>query len=391
MSAWSRFRGPNGTGIGAGTGFPHDGPVRGVAWETALPGDGHSSSIEFEDRIITTVADESRGSAFVVSLEARNGRLAWKSPLRWPGGNRHRFNAAVSSTPVAGNRRIHVFTADPGESRLTTFDTAGNVLWERPLGPCSTQHGGGTSPILVGDSVVVPVEPDHGKGAIWCLDARSGATRWKRERESSDAPYATPMVRRGLSGDEIVLVSTAWGVTALDPRTGATQWESGGFFRQRCVGSPIETRDGILATSGSGGGERKAVLVRPPGKDSRDASVVWTLTRGTSYVPTPVLADGKIVFWGDNGMVHVVDPKDGTTVWQERAGGNFFASPVVANSRVWNVSTSGDLVSFAVGAGNPEFTRIAFGGETHATLAVSRAGLIVRTRGRLFCIRDRAH
>lgn len=389
MADWARFRGENGTGIGIGARFPYDGPVSGVVWETPLPGIGHSSPIAVDGRIYLTTADAVRRIVFVVAMSARDGRVAWQSPVRWPAGNRHRFNAPASSTPVAGNGRIHVFTADSERSTLTTLDSSGKLLWERVLGACGTQHGGGTSPILFRDSVIVPVEPDQGNGAVWCFDARSGATRWKRERSSTDAPYATPMVRRGRSGDEIILASTSWGVTALNPVSGATMWESSGFFRQRCVGSPIETPLGIVATSGSGGGERKAVLVRPPSSDHPEPAVVWTLTRGTSYVPTPVLAGGRIIFWGDNGVVTVADPADGSTVWQERAGGNYFASPVVADSRVWNLSTTGDLVSFAVSETSPRFTRIAFGGETHASLAISQKRMLVRTGERLYCIGNR--
>jgi len=197
------------------------------------------------------------------------------------------------------------------------------------------------------------------------------------------------MVRHGRLGDEIIAVSTSWGVTALNPVSGATVWESGGFFRQRCVGSPIETPQGIVATSGSGGGERKAVLVRPPTAERPEPSVAWTLTRGTSYVPTPVFAGGRIIFWGDNGVVTVVAPTDGSTIWQERAGGNYFASPVVADSRVWNLSTTGDLVSFGVPETSPVFTRIAFGGETHASLAIAEKRMLVRAGERLYCIGNR--
>ena len=386
MPAWSRFRGDNGAGIGDGAGFP-SGPSKPLfAWECPLPGEGHSSPVVSDGQVFTTAADDSRRSAFLVRVDLKSGRIVWQVPIPYPTGDRHRFNAGASSTPVVGNGRVHVFTAGPDESTLTTFDFAGKRVWEHSLGGCKTQHGGGASPILVGSTVVIPVEPDHGAGSIWCLDSKTGSTVWKRSRMGADAPYSTPFVRKGLAGPEIVLTSTGWGVTALDPRDGATRWECGGLFRQRCVGSPIETPAGIVATSGSGGGDRKSVLVRPPTKDKPEPEVAWNMGRGTSYVPTPVLAGGSIVYWGDNGVVSAVDPFKGTLSWQERAGGNYFASPIVADSRVWNLSVEGDLVSFAVGADRPVFSRHSLGQESHATIALADNRMILRTRGRLFCL-----
>ena len=48
---WSRFRGPNGTGVIDTEALPlHFGPEENVVWKTALP-PGHSSSILTEKRI----------------------------------------------------------------------------------------------------------------------------------------------------------------------------------------------------------------------------------------------------------------------------------------------------------------------------------------------------
>ena len=387
---WNRFRGSNGTGVGSVRGLPTEISRRVFAWECPLPGEGHSSPVVHRNHVFVTAAVESSSSAFLVCVDAVTGKMAWKADIPYPKASRHRFNAAASSTPVVTDAGINVLAADTEQSRLLAFDIRGNLRWERDLGPLPTQHGGGASPVSIGKRVVVAISPDHRPGVLWCLDSRTGKTIWRKDQTSRDAPYSTPCFRRGQRGEELVFSSTSGGVWAIDPSSGAECWAMRDLFRERCVGSPIETPYGIVATSGSGGGERKAVMVMPPTKENVTPTVAWTLSRGTSYVPTPLLASDTIVFWGDNGVVTGVDPRNGQILWQQRAGGNYFASPVVADGRVWNLSAEGDLVWFSTGPAPTEFHRHPMGQGSHATIAFGSGRMFVRTHGRLLCIAGKA-
>ena len=70
---WSRFRGPNGSGISVSTRVPAEfGPDRNVIWKTELPF-GHSSPALTHDRIVLTAA---RGERLVtICLDRRSGRI----------------------------------------------------------------------------------------------------------------------------------------------------------------------------------------------------------------------------------------------------------------------------------------------------------------------------
>lgn len=51
---WSRFRGPNGTGLSTATNLPVEfGPEKSVVWKTALP-PGHSSPVLARNHIFVT-------------------------------------------------------------------------------------------------------------------------------------------------------------------------------------------------------------------------------------------------------------------------------------------------------------------------------------------------
>ena len=58
--AWSRFRGPNGSGVSTSTRLPTEfGPDKNVIWKVALPF-GHSSPALTRDRIFLTAARSDR-------------------------------------------------------------------------------------------------------------------------------------------------------------------------------------------------------------------------------------------------------------------------------------------------------------------------------------------
>src|SRR5438093_11148109 len=73
---WSRFRGPNGSGISTSRRLPTEfGPSTNVVWKTELPF-GHSSPALTHDRIFLTAA---RGQRLVtICLDRRSGRIIWE-------------------------------------------------------------------------------------------------------------------------------------------------------------------------------------------------------------------------------------------------------------------------------------------------------------------------
>ena len=75
---WSRFRGPNGSGISSATKVPIEfGPDKNLLWRLPLP-PGHSSPILYNDRIYLTGF---RGDALVtIAVDRTNGKILWERP-----------------------------------------------------------------------------------------------------------------------------------------------------------------------------------------------------------------------------------------------------------------------------------------------------------------------
>ena len=85
--------------------------------------------------------------------------------------------------------------------------------------------GEGTSPVLHGDALVVNWDHD-GESFITCLDAKTGADRWRVDRNESST-WATPLiVEQG--GVTQVVTSGKNRVRSYDLATGKLIWECGG-------------------------------------------------------------------------------------------------------------------------------------------------------------------
>src|SRR5438105_1212013 len=75
---WPRFRGPNGQGISTEKNLPLEWSVtNNIAWQTAIPGEGWSSPIVWNDRIFLTSAAENGTKCHVLCIDAKSGKVLW--------------------------------------------------------------------------------------------------------------------------------------------------------------------------------------------------------------------------------------------------------------------------------------------------------------------------
>ena len=155
---WSRFRGPNGTGVSSSAGLPTEfGPDRNVLWKTAVP-TGHSSPVLTRSRIFLTAHDHD--TLLVLGLDRATGRELWRRQVpRTRKGRLDGPNGPASPSPVTDGERVYAFFQDFG---LMALSTEGKELWRLPLGPFNQYYGFGASPILVDGTVILAVDQDSG-------------------------------------------------------------------------------------------------------------------------------------------------------------------------------------------------------------------------------------
>ena len=141
---WTRFRGPNGSGISNDTGFPVAfGKDENVLWRTPVR-PGKSSPVLTNHHIFLTASD--KGKLYTQCFERRSGKLLWERSVDRPHTEiANRLNHEAAITPVTDGENIYSFFKDFG---LVSYDSRGKLRWQTSLGPFINTQGLGASPIL---------------------------------------------------------------------------------------------------------------------------------------------------------------------------------------------------------------------------------------------------
>jgi outer membrane protein assembly factor BamB len=120
--------------------------------------------------------------------------------------------------------------------------------------------------------------------------------------------------------------------------------------------------------------------------------LLWSRARDASYVPAPVIHDGRLYFLRDSvGILNCVDAATGTERYlgQRLEGArSVHASPIVAAGRIYVTSREGTTV--VVDAG-PEFRLLAtntLDDVFDATPAFAGTQIFLRGRSHLYCLSE---
>jgi outer membrane protein assembly factor BamB len=385
---WTRFRGPNGSGVSEAATVPAKWEAGDVNWETRLPGAGHSSPVVWGDRIFLTSADEAKGERYLLCLDAKDGRERWRQAFGFAKHPKHKNNTYATSTPAVDADRVVVLWQSPQESALHALDLEGKPLWRHDLGGYKGNHGGGTSPVLHAGVVLLANDTD-GESFLLALDAATGKVRWKVPRIGDRACYATPCIlERPGREPEVVFTHSYRGITGVDLRTGRKLWEIDvfGTHEQRAIGSPVVFGDLVIGTSGFAASEKNVVAVRPDGDSAKE---VYRLQRQVPHIPTPLVYKGRLFLWSDAGIVTCADAATGNVLWQERVGGTYYGSPVCVGGKLFAVDQTGQVTVVAASDRFEVLARNPLKETARSTPAVSGGVLYVRTETRLVSVGGR--
>ena len=106
----------------------------------------------------------------------------------------------------------------------------------------------------------------------------------------------------------------------------------------RTVGSPASGDGMLVATCGQGGRGESMICVAPGGEGdagSNPLKYVRPKSQGVPYVPTPIIHNGRIYLWNDDGTFFLANLTDGKNITRERIGGQYFSSPVMVDGKLF--------------------------------------------------------
>ncbi len=382
---WTRFRGPDGTGIGLGESIPVSFSEADYLWNVKLPGPGHSSPVLWGNRLFVTCTHDANEQREVVCLDARSGETIWSTTMPFTPYRHNMRNSFAASTPAVDAEHVYINWISGGEFVALALDHAGNRIWRRTMGEFGARHGAGASPIAMNGLMILG--NDNMKTSFLAgLDGKTGETVWEITRNSKMTSYSTPAVFRPKNGPpEVVFLNEANGMTGIDPASGRKMWESDKLFTLKSVASPVVAGNIIFATAGSGGGGKESAALRL-GEKPTDPTVAWELNRSLPYVPTPIAIGEHLYIPSDGGVMTCVVAATGEQVWQKRLDGEFYASPVCVNGRIYNTTRDGKVIVLEAGPVYKVLAKNTLPERTDATPAIANGRMYIRTLNHLICI-----
>jgi len=383
---WTRFRGPNGSGISSAKTIPVSFDESDYHWNVELPGTGHSSPVLWGEKIFLTCNIEDEDQRSIVCLDANDGKVLWSRTEAFKPYPSHSLNNYAASTPALDAERLYVSWVSDTKLIILALDHQGEEVWRRTMDDYVSRFGAGASPIVIDGLVVVGNDHEGGYAFLLALDAKTGETRWKVPRKSGYASFITPTVYQPEGrAKELLFIGPTHGITGVDAATGKVNWEVNPDFSLKTVASPIVAGGLVFATAGQGGGGKESAVVRPGTADS-EAELVYRLEDDLPYVPMPITVGEHLYILSDSGTMTCLEPTTGNAVWQESISGTYFASPICVDGKLYCVSRQGDVVVLAA---SPEFKLLAesrLPEGSHATPAVADGRMYIRTYNRLICI-----
>ena len=364
---WPQWRGPSGQNHAApGATAPVAwSEAKGLAWNTPIPGRGHSSPTVVGERIYLTTADVAAETQSLLVLDRQSGRLL-KETVAHRGklpGEIHPNNSHASPTVACnGEHAFALFDNDFG-CWVTKFTLQGEKVWQRRVAgfdPQQYKFGFGSSPVIVGDLLVVATMYDGPDSGLYAISCDTGELAWKASRPQK-LSYSTP-ARFPAGGRTQLMLSGNYLLAAYEASTGDELWSTKGGTWATCGTMVWDTAAGLAFASG-GYPDTFTLAVKTDGSHE----VVWQESV-KCYEQSLLCTQGCVFAVADSGIAHCLRTTDGETLWRQRLGGSYSASPVLVDGRVYVTNEAGTTFVFqATGEGYRSAGENQLGDECFAT------------------------
>lgn len=408
---WTRFRGPNGSGISTGKSAPTEWDAnRNIKWSLELPGPGSSSPIVLGDRVYVTCytgygidpenpGDVSQLQRHLIGVNRVDGKEVWRATVD-SAHDEDLFQGFItdhgyaSSTPVTDGKHLFV---QFGKTGVFAFDTSGKQVWSTNVGTKTdpAKWGDGASCVLYKDLVLVNAgNTDH---AIIALNKSDGKEVWRIKDAKFTDSWSTPIIVRVEDHDEMI-IDMPGRILAYDPATGKEIWWAKSPIEKTVCGSCVYD-DGVVYAMG--GRDGRAIAVKVGGKgDVSETHTLWEQPL-RSGIGTPIAVNGNL-YWSATGIAFCVDCKTGEYRYKERLKAESadgaaqrrpagdYASPVSIGDRILLTARNGTVHVIEASDEYKKVGENSFEGESrfNATPAVSDGQIFIRSDNQLYCISE---
>jgi len=351
---WTQWRGPARDGSVTNKNVPAAWPeTLQRAWRVEI-GEGYSSPVVSGGRAF--VHGRRDPEEIVAAINLADGKVVWEQKYQAEfKKNQYAVEMAKgpNATPlVVGNR---LFTLGV-TGVLNAWDTAtGKQLWSKDFSNAIDTSklfcGTAASPLLVNGRLVVQVGSDIHGGQIVALNPATGATEW--EWKGLGPGYASPVMIE-VGGSQQIVSMTEGSIVGLDGKTGKELWS---------VPFPDEWHENIATPLWTGthlivSGTRQGTHAYTFSKnaDKWQATEAWKNPDIAMYMSSPVFGDGVIYGHSSKrkGQFFAIDAKTGAVRWATEGREGEHASLLLTPQHVVFLTNGADLI--VAKRGTPAFT-----------------------------------
>jgi outer membrane protein assembly factor BamB len=413
LDNWHHWRGPEANGT-APRGDPpvHWDEQKNIKWRADIPGRGSSTPIVWGDQVFVltavdtgrtataadlprpdpgfpkkTVAPTTYHQFWVISYDRATGMVRWqrKAAEQVPHEGHHPTHSYAAGSPTTDGKLLCVSFGSFG---TYCYDLEGNLRWQRDLGRLRTRLGWGeaVTPVIRGTSLLLNYDQEA-DSALICLDARTGKTKWKKPREEKTS-WNTPLAVEHEGRTQVVVNGTSR-VRGYDLETGQELWQCGGMT-VNAIPSVVARNGVVYCMSGYQGSFACAVRLGANGDLTDTDRVAWRYTKGTPYVPSPLLVGDRLYFTQANSSeLSALDIHTGKPILDRRrlpGLTSFYGSPVAAAGRIYLVDRNGTALVLKEGDRFEILATNRLADHFDASPAVAGKQLFLRGEAHLYCI-----
>ena len=341
---WTQWRGPARDGSVLTKNAPAKWPdTFQRSWRVEI-GEGYSSPVVAGGRVF--VHSRRDPEEIVSAISLADGKVVWQQKYQAV-FNKNQFAVKMAkgpnSTPLVIDNRLFTLGVT---GILNAWDTAtGRPLWTRDFSKSIDTSklfcGTAASPIAIDGRVVVQVGSDVHGGQILALNPATGATEW--EWRGLGPGYASPVVI-DIGGTRHLVTMTEGSIVGVDAKTGKELWS---------VPFPDEWHENIttplwtgthLVVAGTRAGTHAYSIVQSGGK--WQATEAWKNADVTMYMSSPVYGDGVIYGHSEKkkGQFVAVDAKTGAVKWTTEGRQGEHASLLLTPHHVVFLTNGADLI-----------------------------------------------
>ena len=417
---WPSWRGPSANGVAPKEASP---PLKwdattNIKWKAKLVGAGSATPIVWGDQIFVLTATKTDRVAKPEELPKVDAKLEKKTETpknfykfevhcfdratgkpKWskvaaeavPHEGHHETHSYAGGSPATDGKRLYVSFGSFG---IFAYDLSGELLWQRDLGRINSRLGWGeaVTPVVHGDSLVLNWDQESaGDSKLIVLNSATGKTRWEAKRDEKTS-WNTPLVVEH-AGKTQVIVNGTNRARSYDLADGKVIWEVGGMT-VNAIPSPIVANGTAYIMSGYRGSAAVAVPLDSTGDLNSTDKVTWRHSKGTPYVPSPVLDDGRLYFTQANtGLLTILNAKTGKAIVSDErlpAVSQLYASPLAAAGRIYFVDRQGTTVVIKAGDQPEVLATNKLGDPVDASPIVVGKTLYLRSQKYLYAIEEKS-